>query len=188
MKVNLMPLEQIFYLTQSVAAMAVLASLVFVGLEIRQNSREARAQTEQHIASSWFEMGKMIADHPAAFGAGLRSSDPVFADLKEEDRLVFVSILFVLFKHYENIFRQVQTGHIDADTWAAWSVHVRIYFHQPGVRTWWAMRGAAFAPSFRTFLESSAASGLPSPAALLGPLNRESGGAVAAELPASRAR
>jgi hypothetical protein len=89
-----MSLEQIFYLTQSIAAVAVLASLVFVGLQIRLNSREARAQTEQHIASSWFEMGKMIADHPAAFGAGLRSRDCTFSDLSEEDRLVFVSILF----------------------------------------------------------------------------------------------
>ncbi len=162
-----MSLEQIFYLTQSVAAIAVLASIFFVGLEIRHNSREARAQTEQHIASSWFEMGRMIADHAAAFGAGLRSSDPAFLDLTEQDRLVFVSILFGLFKHYENIFRQVQTGHIDADTWAAWSVHVLIYFHQPGVRSWWAIRGAAFAPAFRTFLESSSAPKLPSPAALL---------------------
>jgi hypothetical protein len=70
----------------------------------------------------------MIADHPAAFGAGLRSSDTAFSDLKEEDRLAFVSILFGLFEHYENIFRQVQTGHIDADTWDAWSVHIPIHF------------------------------------------------------------
>ena len=34
-----MSLEQIFYLTQSSAAIAVLASMVFVGLEIRHNSR-----------------------------------------------------------------------------------------------------------------------------------------------------
>jgi hypothetical protein len=169
-----MSLEQIFYLTQSIAALAVLASLIFVGVQIRLNSREARAQTEQHIASSWFEMGKMIADHPAAFGAGLRSGDSTFSDLSEEDRLVFVSILFGLFKHYENIFRQFENGHIDAGTWAAWSVHVRIYFHQPGVRSWWAIRGAAFAPAFRAFLESSPKPDLPSPAVLLNPTARES--------------
>jgi hypothetical protein len=56
-----MSLEQSFYLTQSIAAMAVLGSLVSVGFEIRQISREARAQTEQHIASRWFEAAKMIA-------------------------------------------------------------------------------------------------------------------------------
>jgi hypothetical protein len=56
-----MSLEQSFYLTQSIAAMAVLGSLVSVGFEIRQISREARAQTKQHIATRWFEVGKMIA-------------------------------------------------------------------------------------------------------------------------------
>ena len=34
-----MSLEQIFYLTQSSAAIAVLASMVLVGLEIRHNPR-----------------------------------------------------------------------------------------------------------------------------------------------------
>lgn len=56
-----MSLELSFYLTQSSAAMAVLGSLVSVGFEIRQLSREARAQAEQHIAARWFEVGQMIA-------------------------------------------------------------------------------------------------------------------------------
>ena len=162
-----MSLEQVFYLTQSIAAIAVLGSLVFVGLEIRHNSRETRAQTEQHIASSWFEMGRMIADHPVALAASLRSTLKSFADLREEDRLVFVSILFALFKHYENIFRQFRSGHIDAETWQAWSVHVLIYFQQPGVQAWWKIRGAAFSPAFRQFLELSGKPDLPSPTTLL---------------------
>lgn len=121
-----MTLEEIFYLTQCVANVAVLISIVFVGLQIRQNTPEARAQTEQHIASSWFEIAKVISAHSAAFGAGLKSKEPDFSDLKEEDRLAFVAILISLFKHYENVFRQFERGHIDAATWGAWSTHVRI--------------------------------------------------------------
>jgi hypothetical protein len=168
-----MALERILYLTQSIAAIAVLASL-FVGLQIRHNSRKARTQTEQHIASSWFDIGKMIADHPAEFGTGLRSGNSAFSDLSEEDRLVFVTILFGLFKHYEKLYRQFESGHIDAETWAAWSVHVRMYFHQLGVRSWWPIRGAAFASTFRAFLESSPKPDLPSPAVLLNPGARDS--------------
>jgi|ERR1039457_267260 hypothetical protein len=169
-----MALERIFYLTQSIAAIAVLASLVFVGLEIRHNSRKARTQTEQHIASSWFDIGKMIADHPAQFGIGLRSGNSAFSDLSEEDRLVFVTILFGLFRHYEKLYRQFESGHIAAETWAAWSVYVRMYFRQLGVRSWWAIRRAAFASTFRAFLESSPKPDLPSPAVLLNPGVRDS--------------
>jgi hypothetical protein len=164
-----MTLEHVSYLAQSIGGIAVLASLVFVGLEIRQNSREARAQTEQHIASSWFAMSTLVAQHPAAFYAGVKSKDGLFSDLLENDRLIFISIIFAQFKHYENIFRQFESGHIDEETWAAWSLHVLIYFHQPGVQSWWKMRGGAFTPSFRRFLESSARPDLPSPVVLLDP-------------------
>ena len=162
-----MSLEQLFYLTQSIAAVAVLVLLVFVGLEIRQNSRGARAPTEQHIASSWFQMGELIADHPGAFGAGRKSKDELFSELSEDDRLVFVSILFALFKYYESLFRRFENAHIDSATWPAWSIHVRIYFHQPGVRSWWRIRGPAFAPAFRKFLDSTDLPALPTPALLL---------------------
>ena len=32
---------------------------------------------------------------------------------------------------------------------------IRIYYHQPGVKTWWTMRRAAFAAGFRDYLEKS---------------------------------
>ncbi len=162
-----MTLEQWSSLSQIVAAAGVLASLLFVGFQIRQNTLAMIAQSQQHIATSWFTMGQLVADHAPAFGAGLRSKDPAFADLKDEDRLRFVSIIFALFKHYENIFRQFQGGRVEADVWAAWSFHMKMYFHQSGVQSWWRMRKEAFAPSFRAFLESSETPTVPSPAKLM---------------------
>jgi hypothetical protein len=78
-----------------------------------------------------------------------------FSDLPENDRLIFISIIFALFKHYENIFRQFENGQIDQDTWTTWFIHVRMYFHQPGVQSWWKMRGPAFTPSIREIREVS---------------------------------
>jgi hypothetical protein len=46
-----MSLEQIFYLTQSIAAIAVLASLVFLDFEIRQNSREITSRSDNDSAN-----------------------------------------------------------------------------------------------------------------------------------------
>jgi hypothetical protein len=33
-----------------------------------------------------------------------------------------------------------------------------MYYHQPGVKTWWNLRKATFIPGFRNYLESSAQS------------------------------
>jgi len=163
-----MTLEQASYFSQIIAALGVLASLLFVGFQIRQNTAAMRAQTRQHIASSWFAMVPPICDHAEAFAAGLRSQQPGFADLTETDRLKFVSTIFGLFKHYENIYLEHRRGGISRDAWAPWSTHMRLYFHQPGVQTWWAMRKGSFIPEFQVYLETSEKPVTPTPAELLG--------------------
>jgi hypothetical protein len=34
---------------------------------------------------------------------------------------------------------------------------MRTYYHRPGVKSWWLMRRAAFAPGFRDYVEKSQA-------------------------------
>ena len=34
-------------------------------------------------------------------------------------------------------------------------VYIRMYYHGPGVKTWWLMRRAAFAAGFRDYVETS---------------------------------
>ena len=150
-----MSLEQASLLAQIVSAFAVFASLAFVGLQVRQFTEATRAQTRQHIASSWFELSKLVVEYPRTFTTGLRSTQPSFSDLDEDERTKFVSILFALFKHYENMFLEYRDGRMTAEVWAPWSLHMRIYFHQPGVQTFWAMRKDAYTASFRTFLEAT---------------------------------
>ncbi|MGD9982094.1 MAG: hypothetical protein AB7H66_08340 [Hyphomonadaceae bacterium] len=150
-----MSLEQWSNLGDLAGAIAVVASLVFVGVQVRQFTEATRAQTRQHIASSWFELSNLVIQNPHTFTAGLRSTAPGFGDLVEDDRTKFVSILFALFKHYENMFLEHRDGRVDAEVWAPWPLHMRIYFHQPGAQTFWVMRKDAYTTSFQAFLEST---------------------------------
>ena len=127
-----MTLAQISDLSQIFGVFGMLASLVFVGLQIRQNTRATKAQTQEYVAGSWHAMGQMIADHAAAFGAGLRSVDKLFADLSNEDTIKFMACINAYFKHYENMFLQYSNGFINKDVWLPWSIHMQIFFHQPG--------------------------------------------------------
>lgn len=161
-----MTLNDIYLLSQIVAVAALLVSLVFVGLQVRQQTIAVKAQTEQAIAANWMAIGQMISDNAEAFTAGLLSRDPAFADLSDADRMRYLSAIFALFKHYENMFLQFHKKRIDADEWAPWSHHIHVYFHQPGVQNWWAIRKQAFTPAFRTFLDASVAPAEPSPTQL----------------------
>ena len=159
-------LETIALLSQVAAAAAVFASLIFVGLQIREQANATRAQTEQAIASNWLMMGEVMGSSAEAVAAGLISTSETLADLNDADRMRFITTIFAFFKHYENMFLQFRKGRISEAEWEPWSSHVQMFFHQPGVQTWWTMRKAAFSPTFRDFLENSSTPGDLSPAAL----------------------
>jgi hypothetical protein len=150
-----MSLEQIFYVSQTVAALAVVASLLFVGFQIRHSTRATRAQIHQNIAAGWFSVGPLIADNSGVFAAGLQADEAKFAAFSDADKLVFLTVAFAYFKHYENMFLQHQEGFLNTEDWNAWTTHMLMYWRMPGVQMWWRLRRMAFAPGFRQFLESS---------------------------------
>ena len=78
-------------------------------------------------------------------------------------------MLFALFKLFENAWFQQRQGTLDLQQWEGWELYMLAYFHRPGVRTWWAMRRATFAPGFRAYLENSKpVPNVPSPSRMIG--------------------
>lgn len=163
-----MTLETLALFSQVIGTIAVFASLIFVGLQIRQQADATRAQTEQAIATNWMALAQVIGASAEAFTAGLLSKSPTFADLNDADRMRYLTALFALFKHYENMFLQFKKGRIGEADWQPWSNHLEMYFHQPGVQSWWVLRKATFSPEFVDFLDTSVAPKELSPAALHG--------------------
>ena len=159
-------LENVALLSQVAGVIAVFASLIFVGLQIREQANATSAQTEQAIASNWMALAQVIGGSAEAFTAGLVSTNATFADLNDADRMRFLTALFALFKHYENMYLQFKKGRIGEAEWEPWSNHIQMYFHQPGVQTWWSLRKSAFSLVFRAFLDDSVAPRELSPAAL----------------------
>ena len=162
-----MSLESAFFVSQIIAAAALVASLLFVGFEIRHATRATRAQINQNIASGWFSVGPLIADSSRLFVTGIRADEQAFAALSDEQKLGFGSVLFVYFKHYENMFLQHQEGFIHTEDWNAWMTHLFLFWHTPGVQVWWRMRRGVFSPGFRHYLETSPQATTPPPADLL---------------------
>lgn len=153
-------------ISQIVAAAAVVASLLFVGFQVQHQTRATRAQTQQAITANFLVATQIFADHADAIQAGVESGDPAFADMTDAHRLSYLSAMYGLFKHYENMFLQYRSGMLSADEWQPWSQHILIYFHQPGVQTWWGMRRSSFMTDFAHFLDNSEKIGGPSPSDL----------------------
>lgn len=138
-----------------VGAAGVIASLVFVGLQIRSNTKTTRLHMHEQVTQTYMSFLNSVLIHPKAFSDGLLAKTIEFEGLDDNQKLIFFGNMLGLFKHFEMMHAQYRHGVMDKETWEAWSEHVRMYFHQPGVQAWWSLRRATFVRDFREFLEAS---------------------------------
>ena len=153
-----MTLENINYIAQTVAAVAIFGSLVFVGVQVRQNSAIARAQVHQQISDAFTVYLETMANHSGVVFAGT-SSQQGMDRLSDEELLRFSFIMAGLFKIWENAFYQYKSGFLDERTWQSNVKWMLTWHHMPGVQTWWGVRKDLFANEFQIFLESSVSPG-----------------------------
>jgi len=147
-------LEAVNALAQLIAAIGVIVSLFYLAAQIRQNTRSTRAVVVDSLAHALVELLGQHTQRPEL----IRSFSAVTENwhgATEEDRARAVPFIFATFKLFENAWFQQRQGTLDRQQWEGWDAYIRIYYHRPGVKTWWTMRRAVFATGFRDYLEKS---------------------------------
>jgi len=147
-------LETINSVAQIIAAAGVVASLFYLAAQIRQNTKSQRSVVVDSLTSSLIALFGQQASSPEQ----MRAFASVVEDwhgATEEDRLRAVSLLFATFKLFENAWFQQRQGTLEQEQWEGWDLHVRVYYHRPGVQAWWSDRRSMFAPGFRSYVEAT---------------------------------
>jgi hypothetical protein len=149
-----MSLETINTVAQLIAAAGVIASLFYLGVQIRQNTRSMRAIVVDSLAHCLVDLLGPQASDPVSMRAFAAVTED-WQGATEEDRIRATPFIFATFKLFENAWFQQRQGTLDIQQWEGFDVYIRMYYHRPGVKTWWQMRRAAFARGFRDYVERS---------------------------------
>lgn len=149
-----MNLETINAIAQLIAAIGVVASLFYLAVQIRQNTRSQKSVVVDSLTRSLMELLGPQA-HDVEFTRAFTRVIKDWDGASDEDRARTVAVLLAVFKLSENAWFQKRQGTLDAQQWEGWDAYARMYFHLPGVKSWWQLRRAAFAPGFRDYIESS---------------------------------
>jgi len=161
-------LETVNAVAQLIAATGVIVSLFYLAAQIRQNTKSQRSVVVDSLTSSLINLLGPQASDPKLTRA-FASATEDWHGASEEDRIRAIAVLFALFKLFENAWFQQRQGTLDLQQWEGWELYMLAYFHRLGVRTWWAMRRATFAPGFRAYLENSKpVPNVPSPSRMIG--------------------
>jgi hypothetical protein len=107
-------------LKEFAAAAGVILSLVFVGLEIQQNTAAVRSATLQALSDSHRELvlGSLLSeDHSALIARTFRGETPEDFTDHENTRLLGYYVVYI--SHLQNTYLQREAGVIDDDVFEA---------------------------------------------------------------------
>jgi hypothetical protein len=141
-------------IAELVGATGVIASLFYLGTQIRQNTRSVKAASYHAVVTN-------LSDYSSAIGRDQSTADLLFRGqsdfnaLRRTEQFQFALLMISLFRSYEDIFYQYRQEMIDESVWAGWSNSMTRIFWRPGVQIWWPSWREDCHPKFREFLEAS---------------------------------
>ena len=142
-----MTLEDIYYISQIVAVIAIFVSLIFVGVQVRQNSEQIKANTRSIKASAGFDATHSWATfNEQLFGMSdetmlliLSVYDPAktWDDFSDADRTRATVGQRALFQKLEGMYFLYRYGSLDKAIWESRRDWAAGAIKPPFFRQWW---------------------------------------------------
>jgi len=143
-----MILDQVAAISQIAGAIGVIASLIFVGLQIRDNSSAVRSATAQAVHDNYASWYISLSNNEPA----LATSAKGFVDLtslSSAEKAQFVCTMMAFLSHSQNAFHQWREGHLSNGLWAGWEALMMNLVNTPGGAAFWEERGYVFGAEFQ---------------------------------------
>lgn len=146
-----MTLEDFYFISQIIAVFAIIGSLIFVGIQIRQNTRATRATSHHAVSNSLNDMNRMFAENGEVTRIWLAGQDDR-QGLSPQDRWRFDSILRAYMHVCETMYMQADIGTGDESIVRAEENGIREVLAHPGSREWWDENPFGFGTRFRDYV------------------------------------
>ena len=146
-------LQSLAYLGEVIGAAAVVASLLYLALQVRHSSKAQRTENYARAlerVSAFQAVLSQDSDLARIFAKGVRDT----SELTGLEKIRFTWSLYEAFGSFEFMFQTYKTDEIPEEVWKRWSETVAWWLHFPGVQQWWTNRPVNFTESFTLFVES----------------------------------
>jgi hypothetical protein len=152
-----MTLQDLGSLGEVVGAVATVATLIYLAIQLRQNSASIQATAE-------LEGSRQLAQFVARISAdsSMKRIYDLIAneeELSSEDERDYSWLLAEWFHLSEGIFIQFRKGHMSADIWNEYELLLVGFLQTEIARRWWNEVAPPFSESFRTHVEACLESG-----------------------------
>ena len=133
-----------------IANIGVIGSIVFLGLEMRQNTEMMQSQTRNSIVENQLSVYEKMVENPELFDiADKRSANLDVADAERQQLHVFI---LSQLRIWENEFYQYQIGLYAAEEFEARKIWWGKIMRRPVNLQTWIVEQETFYPDFRIYM------------------------------------
>jgi len=146
-------LQALANLGEVIGAAAVIASLLYLAVQVRQGTRAQRTENYARMLERISSIQSRLSQDGALsriFAVGVRDT----SELTPIERIRFTWALYESFDAFEFIFLTYHSKEMNAEVWRRWSRTIAWWLSYPGVQSWWESRPVQFTASFTAYVET----------------------------------
>jgi len=142
-------------IAELIGAAGVVASLAYLAVQIRSNTRSAQAATYQSLTQGVLDMNREIFANPetATFLERGRTTDEPFDPVEQRRWLAYCSTHF---RHFDNIFHQYQMGSLRESEFRSLISVARFHLRSARFRRSWRDTRMMFDDPYRSYMDELA--------------------------------
>lgn len=151
-------------IAELVGAIGVVASLAYLGLQIRQNThhidfntRAIRASTFQSFSDTFGHFEDLLLENEHLGRVWIKGLNEE-ADQDPTDRILFNNLAHKFFRMYEVLFLQYQAGLVEGSLFESAHRFPDQLLTRRGLRTYWAHNRRRYAEAFVRYIDAASRS------------------------------
>ena len=143
--------EAISAVSEVVGAVAVVASLVFVGVQLRSNTKALKLTFTDSSVHQFKESVIRLAESEQLSEILLRGvPDPDAIDGQDSYRFTLLIQAYIL--QYSNFYLHYKAGSLDRQTFESLDSQMRNFCNAPGLKAYWKRSGNNYPEEFREYM------------------------------------
>jgi hypothetical protein len=139
--------------SEFLAAVGVIVTLVYLAIQIRLSRAEARHASIDRLVEMWSSCIGSVADNPDLVAIMVKAFDGVDA-LAEVERARFFAHMGRVFRIIEAIYVHHRDGTIDSDLWDGIDASNSDVFGTDATKQYWQIRQHWFSREFRKYVDT----------------------------------
>jgi hypothetical protein len=155
-----MSLEDLGNIGELIAAIGVIASLIYLAVQIRQNTANIDFNTKALRGSTYSSQFQLSNDFQDLLIQNERLGNIWVKGMYRPDDLdvvesrYFLNLVLRFLHTYENVVVLHGLGLVNDELFESFNIRNSRIFSRPGIRDFWGKYRGDFAPSFQSFLDS----------------------------------